>query len=94
MCPVNVSNVLRSVSEQIDSIIWVPIVIRNTAALPTSESTITGEVGIQALGDSDNADGNLFRVDALEIREGFYAGNFVGPQQIRKGGEISWDVID
>ena len=74
--------------------VWVPIVIRNTAALPTSETTITGEIGIQALGDSDNAAGNLFRVDALEIREGFYAGNFVGPQQIRKGGEISWDVID
>ena len=83
-----------AVTGVMDRNIWVPIVIRNTAALPTSESTITGEVGIQALGDSDNADGNLFRVDALEIREGFYAGNFVGPQQIRKGGEISWDVID
>ena len=77
-----------------DRNVWVPIVVRNTAALPTSESTITGEVGIQASGDEDNDVGNLFRVDALEIREGFYAGNFVGPQQIRKGGEISWDVID
>ena len=83
-----------AVTGVMDRNIWVPIVVRNTAALPTSESTITGQVGIQALGDSDNADGNLFRVDALEIREGFYAGNFVGPQQIRKGGEISWDVID
>ena len=83
-----------AVTGVMDRNIWVPIIVRNTAALPTSESTITGEVGIQALGDSDNADGNLFRVDALEIREGFYAGNFVGPQQIRKGGEISWDVID
>ena len=83
-----------AVTGAMDRNIWVPIVVRNTAALPTSESTITGEVGIQTLGDEDNADGNLFRVDALEIREGFYAGNFVGPQQIRKGGEISWDVID
>ena len=83
-----------AVTGVMDRNIWVPIVVRNTAALPTGESTITGEVGIQALGDEDNADGNLFRVDALEIREGFYAGNFVGPQQIRKGGEISWDVID
>ena len=83
-----------AVTGVMDRNIWVPIVVRNTAALPTGESTITGEVGIQTLGDEDNADGNLFRVDALEIREGFYAGNFVGPQQIRKGGEISWDVID
>ena len=83
-----------AVTGAMDRNIWVPIVVRNTAALPTSESTITGEVGIQVLGDEDNADGNLFRVDGLEIREGFYAGHFVGPQQIRKGGEISWDVID
>ena len=74
--------------------VWVPIVVRNTAALPTGESTITGEVGIQGLSTEGSADGALFRVDGLEIREGFYAGNFVGPQQIRKGGEISWDVID
>ena len=83
-----------AVTGVMDRNVWMPIVVRNTASLPTSESTITGEIGIQALGDSDNADGNLFRVDGLEIREGFYAGNFVGPQQIRKGGEISWDVID
>ena len=83
-----------AVTGVMDRNVWMPIVLRNTAALPTSESTITGEVGIQALGDTDNADGNLFRVDALELREGFYAGNFVGPQQIRKGGEISWDVVD
>jgi len=74
--------------------VWVPIVIRNTAALPTGESTITGEVGIQGISTEGNTDGALFRVDGLEIKEGFYAGNFVGPQQIRKGGEISWDVID
>ena len=74
--------------------VWVPIVVRNTAALPTGESTITGEVGIQGLSTEGSTDGALFRVDALEIREGFYPGRFVGPAQTRKGGEISWDVID
>ena len=83
-----------AVTGVMDRNVWVPIVVRNTAALPTGETTITGEVGVQALGDSDNSAGNLFRVDGLEIREGFYASNFVGPEQIRKGGEISWDVID
>ena len=74
--------------------VWVPIVVRNTAALPTSESTITGEVGIQGLSTPDSTDGALFRVDGLDIREGFYPGSFIGPDQTRKGGEISWDVID
>jgi hypothetical protein len=83
-----------AVTGVMDRNIWVPIVIRNTAALPTSESTITGEVGIQGLSTEGNTDGALFRVDALEIREGFYPGRFVGPDQTRKSGEISWDVID
>ena len=77
-----------------DRNVWVPIVVRNTASLPTGESTITGEVGVQGLSTEGSTDGALFRIDALEIREGFYAGNFVGPEQIRKGGEISWDVIN
>ena len=74
--------------------VWVPIVVRNTASLPTGESTITGEVGIQGLSTQGSTDGALFRVDGLDIREGFYAGSFVGPDQTRKSGEISWDVID
>ena len=68
--------------------------VRNTASLPTGESTITGEVGIQGLSTQGSTDGALFRVDGLDIREGFYAGSFVGPDQTRKSGEISWDVID
>ena len=83
-----------AVTGVMDRNVWMPIVIRNTARLPAGETTITGEVGLQSLGDADNTQGALFRVDALEIREGFYAGNFVGPQQIRKGGEISWNLSD
>ena len=77
-----------------DRNVWVPIVIRNTATLPTSESTITGEIGIQTLGDEDNTAGSLLRVDGLQISEGHFPASFVGPEQIRKGGEISWDVGD
>ena len=76
-----------------DRNVWVPVVIRNTATLPTSETTITGEVTIQGVtDDSDNDDGALFRVDGLQISEGHFPASFVGPEQIRKGGEISWDV--
>ena len=77
-----------------DRNVWVPIVIRNTATLPTSETTITGEIGIQTLGDEDNTAGSLLRVDGLQISEGQFPASFVGPEQIRKGGEISWDVGD
>ena len=74
-----------------DRNVWVPVVIRNTATLPTTESTITGEVSILGLPDVDGT-GALFRVDGLQIHEGSYPSSFVGPQQIRKGGEISWDI--
>ena len=74
-----------------DRNVWIPVVIRNTATLPTSESTITGEISILGLPDVDGT-GALFRVDGLQIHEGSYPSSFVGPQQIRKGGEISWDI--
>ena len=83
-----------AVTGVMDRNVWVPIVVRNTASLPTGESTITGEVGVQGLSTEGSTDGALFRVDGLDIREGFYAGSFVGPDQTRKSGEISWDVID
>ena len=76
-----------------DRNVWVPVVIRNTATIPTSESTITGEVSILGVTDNSSSDnGALFRVDGLQIHEGSYPSSFVGPQQIRKGGEISWDI--
>ena len=76
-----------------DRNVWIPVVIRNTATIPTSESTITGEISILGVtNDSSTDDGALFRVDGLQIHEGSYPSSFVGPQQIRKGGEISWDI--
>ena len=78
-----------------DRNVWVPIVLRNTATIPTSESTITGEVTIQTLGVSGTDDtGSLFRVDGLQLSEGVFPCNFVGPEQTRKSGEISWMVGD
>ena len=76
-----------------DRNVWIPVVIRNTATIPTSESTITGEVSILGVtNDSSSDNGALFRVDGLQIHEGSYPSSFVGPEQIRKGGEISWDI--
>ena len=76
-----------------DRNVWIPVVIRNTATIPTSESTITGEVSILGVTNNSADDlGALFRVDGLQISEGSYPSTFVGPQQIRKSGEISWVV--
>ena len=77
-----------------DRNVWLPVVIRNTATMGAGEATITGEIGIQTLGDEDNTAGSLLRVDGLQISEGHFPASFVGPEQIRKGGEISWDVGD
>ena len=77
-----------------DRNVWMPIVLRNTATTPTSESSITGEVTIQTLGSTAHAAGALFRVDGLQLSEGKFPSNFVGPEQIRKSGEISWMVGD
>ena len=78
-----------------DRNIWLPIVIRNTATLPTSETTITGEVSILGVTHSSSDDnGSLFRVDGLQISEGTFPASFVGPEQVRKAGEISWVIGD
>ena len=78
-----------------DRNVWQPVVIRNTATLPTSETTITGEVSILGVTHSSSDDvGALFRVDGLQISEGSYPATFVGPEQVRKAGEISWVIGD
>ena len=74
-----------------DRNVWVPVTIRNTASLTGVETHIKGEVSILGLPDVDET-GALFRVDGLQIHEGSYPSTFVGPQQIRKSGEISWDI--
>ena len=83
----------QAVTAVMDTAVWTPIIVRQTARLPTGESSITGEIGIQGITDnSSNDKGALFRVDALDLREGWFPSSFVGPQQTRKGGEISWDI--
>ena len=78
-----------------DRNVWIPVTIRNTATLPTSETTITGEISILGVTNNSADDlGALFRVDGLQISEGSYPAAFVGPQQVRKGGEISWVIGD
>ena len=72
---------------------WTPVILRNTATLPTSESTITGEVTLSGMTqDSSTDQGTLFKVDGLQLKECLYPASFVGPNQIRKGGEISWMI--
>ena len=78
-----------------DRNVWIPVTIRNTATLPTSETTITGEISILGVTNDSSTDvGSLFRVDGLQISEGSYPAAFVGPDQVRKGGEISWVIGD
>ena len=74
--------------------VWVPIYIRNTASADFNESNMTGSVTIQSLGSTAYTAGALFRVDGLQLSEGVFPSNFVGPEQIRKSGEISWMVGD
>ena len=75
--------------------VWQPVVMRNTAIMPTSEHTLTGEVSIVSVAHNSASDiGSLFKVDGLQVHEGSFPSAFVGPEQIRKGGEISWDVGD
>jgi len=77
-----------------DRNVWVPIYVRKTASADFNESNMTGSVTIQSLGSTANTAGALFRVDGLQLSEGVFPSNFVGPEQIRKSGEISWMVGD
>jgi hypothetical protein len=71
--------------------VWQPVVIRNTATETHAGASITGEVSILGLPDEDGS-GALFRVDGLQVSEGSFPAAFVGPEQTRKAGEISWDI--
>lgn len=77
-----------------DRNVWMPIYVRNTASADFNETNMTGSVTIQSLGTASDDAGALFRVDGLQISEGAFPSNFVGPDQIRKSGEISWMVGD
>jgi len=78
-----------------DRNVWQPVVIRNTATETHAGASITGEVSILGVTNSSSDDnGALFRVDGLQISEGTFPATFVGPEQVRKAGEISWVIGD
>jgi hypothetical protein len=78
-----------------DRNVWQPVVIRNTATETHAGASITGEVSILGVtNSSSDDDGALFRVDGLQISEGTFPATFVGPEQVRKAGEISWVIGD
>ena len=73
---------------------WLPFQVRNTISADPNESTITGEVAIQQLHNGGTDAGSLFSVDGLCIQEGDYSSVFVGPDQLRKGGQLNWVIGD
>ena len=82
-----------------DRNIWKPFYIRNTVSANINETTITGSVTVQQLyqketGGVDNDIGSLFNIDSLSIHEGDAPSHFVAPDEIRKSGQIYWDIGD
>lgn len=78
-----------------NNVTWKPLVMTLPVSADVNESSITGSVGIQQLHNSAEPDnGSLFRVDGLQLQEGDYYSVFVGPDQIRKGSQLSWNVVD
>ena len=73
---------------------WLPFQVRNTISAELSETSITGEVAIQQLHNGGTDAGSLFSVDGLCIQEGDYSSVFVGPDQLRKGGQLNWVIGD
>ena len=77
-----------------DSGDWSPIVIRNTVSADINETSITGSVKIEQLHNGGTDNGSLFAIDGLALQEGDYYSSFVGPDQMRKGGQLSWNTVD
>ena len=78
-----------------NNVTWKPLVMTLPVSADINETTITGSIGIQQLHNSTEPDvGSLFRVDGLQIQEGDYYSVFIGPDQIRKGSQLSWNVVD
>lgn len=75
---------------------WVPTILTLACSANAAESSVTGSIKVESLHNSsqDNNTGSLFRIDGLSIQEGDYDSTFVGPDQIRKSGEINWPVVD
>jgi len=73
---------------------WKPIVITRTASAESAETSMTGSVEVQQLANVASDDGSYFRLDGLAIQEGDYYSTFIGPEQIRKSGQIAWRTND
>ena len=81
---------------------WVPSVLTLTCSANAVETSVTGSVKVESLTNSSDVNtrgevtnsGSLFRIDGLSIQEGDYNSTFIGPDQIRKSGEINWAVVD
>lgn len=77
-----------------DTTDWTPVVLRKSVCANVDESTITGSVRVEQLHNGGTDNGSLFRIDGLMLQEGDYYSTFVGPDQIRKGGQLSWNTVD
>ena len=73
---------------------WKPIVLSRTASADANESSMTGSVQVQQLTNDDTDIGSLFRLDGLAIQEGGYYSTYIGPEQVRKSGQIAWRTND
>ena len=73
---------------------WKPIVITRTASADVNETSITGSVQVQQLQNDDTDIGSLFRIDGLAIQEGDYYSTYIGPEEVRKSGQIAWRTND
>lgn len=68
---------------------WDPVIIRNTVSADANETSITGRVTVQSL--SGPAEWNI---DALMLSEGTHPPAFVAPEDVRKSGQIYWEISD
>lgn len=74
---------------------WKPIVLTKSLSANVDETTITGSLTVQQIhNDTPNDKGSLFRIDGLALQEGDYYSTYIGPDEIRKSGQVSWRVDD
>ena len=74
---------------------WNPVFIRNTVSADFTDPTITGFVKVTQLVDGVSPDnGQRYNLDGFYVKEGGYPASFVAPDDIRKGGQIYWEISD
>jgi hypothetical protein len=86
-----------SVTAVMTNLEWRPFFVRNTAINdPGHPSSITGSVKVEQLHNPAEAadEGSLFNVDSFMIKQGDYPSAFVGQEEVRKTGQIYWNIGD